>query len=77
MTAGRRAGREHAAKLLATVDLALAELVRRARAGEILELAGSGLWPGDLAELRADAPTRRRRTSPADQRRRRSQRAAP
>ncbi len=38
----------------ATVDLALAELVRRARAGKILELAGKGLWRGDLARMRAD-----------------------
>jgi len=42
------------------VDRALAEFVRRARAGKILELAGSGLWEGDLAEMRRDAPTRRR-----------------
>jgi Arc/MetJ family transcription regulator len=32
----------------ATVNLALRELVRRARAKRILELAGSGLWHGDL-----------------------------
>jgi Arc/MetJ family transcription regulator len=43
----------------ATVNLALAELVRRAKAGRILELAGSGLWEGDLAEMRADGPTDR------------------
>lgn len=36
------------------VDRALSEFVRRARAGRILELAGSGLWEGDLAEMRAD-----------------------
>ena len=39
-----------------TVDRALAEYVRRARAGRILELAGSGLWEGDLAEMRDDRP---------------------
>ncbi len=44
-----------------TVDRALAEYVRRARAGRILELAGSGLWEGDLAEMRADRPRRRSR----------------
>jgi Arc/MetJ family transcription regulator len=44
----------------ATVDLALSELVRRARAGKILELAGAGLWEGDLAKMRRDAPPRRR-----------------
>ena len=43
-----------------TVDRALAEFVRRAKAGKILELAGSGLWEGDLAAMRRDAPTARR-----------------
>ena len=38
------------------VERALAEFVRRARAGRILDLAGSGLWEGDLAEMRADRP---------------------
>jgi Arc/MetJ family transcription regulator len=38
----------------ATVDLALREFVRRARAERILELAGSGLWRGDLGEMRGD-----------------------
>lgn len=41
----------------ATVDLALSELVRRARAGKILELAGKGLWRGDLARMRGDEET--------------------
>ena len=45
-----------------TVDRALAEFVRRARAGRILELAGSGLWEGDLTEMRDDRP---RATPPA------------
>ena len=36
------------------VGRALSEFVRRARAGRILDLAGSGLWEGDLAEMRAD-----------------------
>lgn len=43
----------------ATVQLALSEFVRRARAGKILALAGSGLWEGDLAKVRRDAPRRR------------------
>ncbi len=43
-----------------TVDRALAEFVRRARAGKILELQGSGLWRGDLAEMRGDRPVRGR-----------------
>jgi len=38
----------------AAVDLALKEFVRRARAERILELAGSGLWHGDLGEMRGD-----------------------
>ena len=41
----------------ATVNLALAELVRRIKAGRLLELAGSGLWEGRLAEMRGDAST--------------------
>ena len=53
----------------ATVDLALREFVRRARAKSILELAGSGLWHGDLDKMRGDwavgerKPKRRRRGS--------------
>jgi Arc/MetJ family transcription regulator len=43
-----------------TVDMALAEFVRRARAGKILELAGSGLWEGRLDEMRGDAPSKSR-----------------
>jgi len=38
------------------VNRALSEFVRRARAGRILELAGSGLWEGNLSEMRADRP---------------------
>ncbi len=37
-----------------TMDRALEEFVRRARAGRILDLAGSGLWQGDLAGMRRD-----------------------
>ena len=40
------------------VGRALAEFVRRVKAGRILELAGSGLWEGDLAEMRGDRPRR-------------------
>ena len=36
------------------VERALEEFVRRVRAGRILTLAGSGLWEGDLAEMRGD-----------------------
>jgi len=48
-----------------TVDRALAEFVRRARAGRILELAGSGLWSGDLSEMRDRAAAPRRRAKRA------------
>jgi Arc/MetJ family transcription regulator len=43
------------------VERALADFVRRAKARRILELAGAGLWEGDLAEMRADRPRRTRR----------------
>lgn len=36
------------------VGRALEEFVRRIKAGRILELRGSGLWKGDLAEMRGD-----------------------
>jgi Arc/MetJ family transcription regulator len=36
------------------VSLALEHYVRRARAGRILKLAGSGLWEGELAKMRRD-----------------------
>jgi Arc/MetJ family transcription regulator len=38
------------------VRRALLELVRRLKAGRILDLAGSGLWEGDLAAMRRDRP---------------------
>ena len=37
------------------VERALEDFVRRVRAGRILELAGSGLWEGDLADMRRDS----------------------
>ena len=40
------------------VARALEDLVRRIKARRILEFAGSGLWEGDLAEMRADRPVR-------------------
>ncbi|MBI2467851.1 MAG: type II toxin-antitoxin system VapB family antitoxin [Candidatus Rokubacteria bacterium] len=45
------------------VERALEDFVRRVRAGRILELAGSGLWEGNLSEMRDDQPRmiRRRR----------------
>ncbi len=47
-----------------TVERALQDFVRRAKARRILELAGSGLWEGDLATVREDRGvyrTKRRR----------------
>jgi Arc/MetJ family transcription regulator len=47
------------------VERALEEFVRRAKARQILDLRGSGLWEGELAEMRRDrpAPRARRRRS--------------
>jgi len=47
-----------------TADLALSEFVRRARAGKILELAGTGLWEGDLPVMRRDVPKKAKRRAP-------------
>jgi Arc/MetJ family transcription regulator len=51
----------------AAVERALQEFVRRAKARNILSLAGQGLWQGDLSVAREDrpayAPTRHRRGS--------------
>ena len=49
-----------------TVERALEDFVRRAKARRILDLAGSGLWQGDLSVVREDRPayrTGRRRGS--------------
>lgn len=44
-----------------TIERALEEMVRRAKARRIDELAGRGMWGGDLSEMRADAPVVRER----------------
>jgi Arc/MetJ family transcription regulator len=44
-----------------TVDVALHDYVNRAKARRIWELAGSGLWEGNLAAMRDDASRRRGR----------------
>ena len=44
-----------------TVERALREMVRRAKARQILDLAGSGLWHGDLTVLREDTGVYRTR----------------
>ena len=41
-----------------TVQRALEELVRRIKARHILELGRSGLWHGDLGEMRGDRAPR-------------------
>ena len=43
------------------VEKALEEFVRRAKARKILELRGSGLWEGDLSQMRGDRPAKSRR----------------
>jgi len=44
-----------------TVDLALRDFVRRAKARRILELTSSGLWEGNLARMREDQSRRHNR----------------
>ena len=39
-----------------TIERALEEMVRRAKARGIEQLAGSGLWIGDLSAMRGDRP---------------------
>jgi len=46
----------------AAVMRALEDFVRRARARQILELRGSGLWEGDLAAMRRDHKRKMRAT---------------
>lgn len=41
------------------VEVALVDFVRRAKARKILALRGSGLWDGELAEMRADRSGRK------------------
>ena len=41
------------------VEIALRDFIRRAKARRILELAGSGLWEGDLSDMRQDRPRRK------------------
>jgi metal-responsive CopG/Arc/MetJ family transcriptional regulator len=46
------------------VTRAIEEYLRRHRAGRILELAGTGLWEGELSEMRGDAPARKELRDP-------------
>lgn len=43
------------------VERALEDFVRRIKARRILELAGSGLWEGNLPDMRRDRPKARSR----------------
>jgi Arc/MetJ family transcription regulator len=43
------------------VERAMEDFVRRARARQILELAGSGTWEGSLSVMREDRPVYRSR----------------
>jgi Arc/MetJ family transcription regulator len=43
------------------VERALRDFVQRAKARRILELAGTGLWEGDLSVVREDRPVYRTR----------------
>ena len=43
------------------VERALQEFVRRIKARQILTLAGTGLWEGDLSSMRRDSPRSNRR----------------
>jgi Arc/MetJ family transcription regulator len=46
------------------VTRAIEDYLRRHRAGRILELAGTGLWEGELSEMRGDAPGRKEPHAP-------------
>ena len=51
----------------AAVERALEDFVKRVRARKILDLAGSGLWEGNLGQMRGDQTpktSRRRRRGP-------------
>lgn len=45
-----------------TIERALTEMVQRARARAIEAYAGSGIWRGDLSEMRRDDPSAVRET---------------
>ena len=44
----------------AAVMRALEDFVRRAKARQILELRGAGLWEGDLSDMRRDRKRKKR-----------------
>jgi hypothetical protein len=46
----------------AAVNTALKEVVRLRKVQSIYNFVGSGIWQGDLSEMRQDKPVRRRRS---------------
>ena len=54
-----------------TIERALREMVRREQARSIDSLAGSGLWVGNLADMRGDSAPERMRETPSVYRARR------
>jgi Arc/MetJ family transcription regulator len=48
------------ATISSTVNRALEDFVKRARARRILELAGTGAWDGNLGEMRRDEASPRK-----------------
>ena len=45
----------------AAVTMGLEELIRKMKRSQIVNFEGSGLWEGDLADMRGDRPRRPRR----------------
>ena len=46
----------------AAVNTALSEVIRLRKLQGIMRFAGSGIWEGDLSEMREDRPRRHRRS---------------
>lgn len=57
-----------------TIERALQEMVQRAKARGLEQLAGSGLWGGSLSQMRADAAIARERKGVYRARKRRTAR---
>jgi Arc/MetJ family transcription regulator len=48
------------------VNLALGESIRLRKAQEILSFAGSGIWEGDLSQMREDKSSHKKKKSSDD-----------
>jgi len=46
----------------AAVNTALAELIRVRKVQSLADFFGSGIWKGDLSQMREDRPPRRKRS---------------